>query len=57
MSILQQKLFKSKASKQLTELESNAKNFIKLDYFRSQHEVYEQRIRDHLEAQFLDVNG
>jgi len=50
------KNFKSKAQKQIADLESNSKNFIKLDYFRSQFESYESRIRDYIDKQFNDVN-
>lgn len=49
------KNFKKKADKRLVDLESTSKNFIQLDYFRSQFQTYEDRLRDYVDTQLTDI--
>ena len=45
------KTYKNKSAKQILDLETQCKNFIKLSFFRKEHEVTERRMREHVESQ------
>lgn len=51
MNLIQIKKWQKTAISQLFDLESKSKNFIKLDFFRSEHEIFEKRIRDFVTEQ------
>ena len=46
MNLIQIKKWQKTAISQLFDFEKKSKNFIKLDFFRSEHEIYEKRIRE-----------
>lgn len=55
LHLVEQKKFKKKAEKILYELEKSNEKYIKIDFFRKEHEDYQERIRDYVMIQMGNI--
>jgi hypothetical protein len=55
LHLVEQRKFKKKAEHQIYQLEKLCESFIKLDFFRKEHEEYQERIRDYVMIQMGNI--
>ena len=55
LHLVEQKKFKKKAEKLLFQLEKDCESSIKIDFFRKEHEDYQERIREYVMIQMGNI--